>query len=617
MTSSASQSQREIVLVAIEGEVDPGTEYAVPLDRPLEIGRSARGLKIHDTLVSIHHARISYHPRRGYVIEDLGSATGTWVDEEVIRGSSRPIGVGTILRFGSTVFEVAPSNRIQPWMRAVAAVSAGMLLFALLVFVGMSLATPKGESPVLATPRHQTIECKSDQRRHVAVPEAFRRHRGISITDLQVEQVRDDDGNDCSEIWLRIKNEYTVVVTFGESLDDWVILGEFPSLCSPPTPTFDGKRDYLPIVRCDGTEWFIPAEGDRYELSRHDGVVVFYRPVAKPFIPVPDGRPGKKKKNKKKVKHETAPASDAPVKFQNRIAAGRFTLPDEATFSQFLVERGISSRVHYLLCEKAFPNEVEAQVLLEHEAVQQLGKGCQHQLRLEEGDGSVYGEPVAVAFTEWGRRALADDLFTFFGGDPEGLFLGNQRRATLERFRANPGKPRPIHLIGDTDEMKPPVAIFDFLASSPIEKPSHQLIEHFQYARGAAPYVRTHTLPKKQKYLVNTPGCAELVVQVNDFTSEGWESMIPFTFLEVSDRGCNNGKSQRLFRANYSALGWLVRDARPNQVGGLNVRAVLETTSTGRGIEVLRARLAIRDPNNRPPRLNVLDERELGDVSPD
>src|SRR5690348_13810805 len=90
--ASADGKHRELVLVAVSGDVDAGEETLVPRETPLVVGRTSKGLQLHDPLVSIQHARISYDIRRGYVVEDLKSATGTWVDEECVKGESRPIG---------------------------------------------------------------------------------------------------------------------------------------------------------------------------------------------------------------------------------------------------------------------------------------------------------------------------------------------------------------------------------------------------------------------------------------------------------------------------------------------------------------------------------------------
>src|SRR5262245_55159463 len=87
-------------IVAVSGDVEAGTEWLVDPQEPLLIGRSSKGVQVPDTLVSMQHARISFDKKKGWMIEDLGSATGTWVDEECIKATTRPLAVGTRLRFG-------------------------------------------------------------------------------------------------------------------------------------------------------------------------------------------------------------------------------------------------------------------------------------------------------------------------------------------------------------------------------------------------------------------------------------------------------------------------------------------------------------------------------------
>ena len=76
-TPRPESKQKELVLVAVSGDLDPGDETEIPLDKPLLIGRSSKGLQLTDPLVSIQHAEIRNEPRRGWVVEDLKSATGT------------------------------------------------------------------------------------------------------------------------------------------------------------------------------------------------------------------------------------------------------------------------------------------------------------------------------------------------------------------------------------------------------------------------------------------------------------------------------------------------------------------------------------------------------------
>lgn len=75
------------------------------LSGPLEIGRDETcQVRLEDTYVSLHHAKLS--SRDGvWLIEDLGSTNGTYVNERRI---SAPVEVhaGDVVRIGKTVLEL-------------------------------------------------------------------------------------------------------------------------------------------------------------------------------------------------------------------------------------------------------------------------------------------------------------------------------------------------------------------------------------------------------------------------------------------------------------------------------------------------------------------------------
>ncbi|MEN0067551.1 MAG: FHA domain-containing protein [Myxococcota bacterium] len=596
MNSSPLPPQKQIVLIAIDGDIDAGTEFPVPPDRPLPIGRASQGLQIPDPLVSIHHARISYNIRRGYVIEDLESATGTWVDEECIKGESRPIGVGTVLRFGSTTLEIVPSNRVQPWMQVVAAISAGMLLFAFLVFVGMAAVSTRGGAPCLVPRRAERIDMGTERTSCVDVPTSFLRERGLSVPDVSIKEVSDYDKNGVSELWLVLRGKGEAVVTFGESLDDWKVLGEFPSKCSFPSSFSQNqvRGEFFPEVFCNGTNWTMSGRTGTYEIFSEDGIVVFYQGEKTSLL----GGMGEAEEHAEEDPKDEEEPSSIEWDTDSPLNVGRFTLGDPINLGSFLVDRGITSAVHYVICETAFPAELTAQVLLSDGTVQKMSRGCINQVRLD----GLRGRPVAFATSEAGRQALLDDLTTFFGGNPDGLFLPGVRATQLAHLRVDPGPHR-----GGV-KLEAASSDFGIDVTNPlpdrreVAKEPRQLIELDSNTR-PAPRSATYDLLAAGQYRFDPPGCAEIRVKVEDFSSEGWETFFPFTFLEVEDSGCAD-EPQRLFKMNYSFVGTGVRDANPSQIEGLNVRAVVETTQSGRGIKVIRARITYRDPNVIPPALN-------------
>mgnify|MGYP002653220915 FL=1 len=71
---------------------------------PVVIGRNPEAsLSVDDDSMSGAHARVS-PDAHGWVIEDLGSTNGTWVDDERLRGVV-PLVAGTRIRVGQTLIE--------------------------------------------------------------------------------------------------------------------------------------------------------------------------------------------------------------------------------------------------------------------------------------------------------------------------------------------------------------------------------------------------------------------------------------------------------------------------------------------------------------------------------
>ena len=71
---------------------------------PVVIGRNPESsLSVDDDSISGSHARISPDPH-GWVIEDLGSTNGTWLDDQRLLEAA-PLVVGSTIRLGRTVLE--------------------------------------------------------------------------------------------------------------------------------------------------------------------------------------------------------------------------------------------------------------------------------------------------------------------------------------------------------------------------------------------------------------------------------------------------------------------------------------------------------------------------------
>jgi hypothetical protein len=101
------------------------TGQVYPLTRtPVTIGRHADNtIVLSDSQVSRHHASIS-HQAGTYVIQDLGSANGTYVNEQQIIGPQLLRG-GDVIRLGNTLFDVQMASDLDATMKMPLATAAG------------------------------------------------------------------------------------------------------------------------------------------------------------------------------------------------------------------------------------------------------------------------------------------------------------------------------------------------------------------------------------------------------------------------------------------------------------------------------------------------------------
>jgi hypothetical protein len=102
-SSYADRAPRLVVVRAVGHE--PGMIY--DLDDDLVLGRGASDIRLEDPFASSRHARI-YAQAGSVVLEDLGSTNGTYLNEELLSTTPRPLHPGDHLRIGGSefVFEV-------------------------------------------------------------------------------------------------------------------------------------------------------------------------------------------------------------------------------------------------------------------------------------------------------------------------------------------------------------------------------------------------------------------------------------------------------------------------------------------------------------------------------
>lgn len=592
-TAKPTADGKELVLCAMSGDIDAGTIVPLPIDEPLQIGRSSKGLKLLDTLVSIQHARIEYDPKRGYVVFDLGSATGTWVDEECLKNESRPIGIGSRLRFGDTVFEVQAPTIAPWWFKYFAGAVALSAIGASLLFLAQGLGTPA--PPALRWNDNGGVLVGGTRLTSIPVPPEFLRSRGLSVGQLSIRDVKNYDFDGVEEMWVRTGDDRESLVTFAPD-GTWIELGDLPADCTP----FDAAQDGFPTLRCNGTTWMF--RNGRYRVEAQEGVVVWFRKTGVVNVePEPEHPKGGKGAKGKAPPPQPVDAPPPVVtlagaqSFEDQpLEVGRFATRSGQHLGLFLSARGVNGPIHYLICEGAFPG-IKAQVLRADGVVQTLSKGCINELKLT-GTSHPGAQPYAFALTPEGRDALIADVRTFYGGNPDGLFLPPDRAELLDSLEVDPGLLiGATKLFGDTKE-DPTTQSFEPLPDNNPNRPP--LVVHLLEATDrrilAAPAAFTATITRPgvveltpSQYLDTADACLKLRMRTRDFTSHGIWSLISRTFLTIEEVGC--GEPKQLLSVDYFPT---QRDVR---VGNLDLRVVIEGGPTPRGLEVQRARVSYRE----------------------
>jgi FHA domain len=106
----------EMTLEVVEG---PGAGKQVVLDHPVVVGRvSDADLMLEDGEVSDRHARITAQPDGSATVEDLGSANGTFVNQNELMGPAR-LDPGDELLVGVTVIQLRSAQDIAARASAV------------------------------------------------------------------------------------------------------------------------------------------------------------------------------------------------------------------------------------------------------------------------------------------------------------------------------------------------------------------------------------------------------------------------------------------------------------------------------------------------------------------
>lgn len=88
---------------------EAGKEIPLPDGGELKIGRAPGvGITLLDAKVSREHCRL-FHQATGWIVEDLGSRNGTWVNSQKVK--KRLLQPGDRMRVGQTEFEFAKASQ--------------------------------------------------------------------------------------------------------------------------------------------------------------------------------------------------------------------------------------------------------------------------------------------------------------------------------------------------------------------------------------------------------------------------------------------------------------------------------------------------------------------------
>ena len=112
-----------LTLEIVEG---PGAGRQIALARAVVLGRAPDAdLRLEDGEVSRHHARVTPAADGSAVVEDLGSANGTFVNHNELLGPAR-LDPGDELLLGVTVIQVRSRQQVAAQPSAIRAVPPGL-----------------------------------------------------------------------------------------------------------------------------------------------------------------------------------------------------------------------------------------------------------------------------------------------------------------------------------------------------------------------------------------------------------------------------------------------------------------------------------------------------------
>lgn len=582
-------------LVVLTGPLE-GQVVQLRPHEPLLLGRSSKGLQLIDPLVSLNHSEITWEGDR-YWIEDLGSATGTYVNDVRLSDKAVCLVPGMRIRMGETDVEVRERPRSAA-LRIVGAAAALLILYLGVKSFMDSIEVSYDPKVQWATVVKQGAGYESEV---LQIPTDFIRENGVDHRELQIERVTDFDANGVDELWLRWPGGRRVVTfnpdgswkslsdlnadcrdksrSLAEGLpaecyvDKSRIRSEMPQICRG----FD-LSDGFPDQDCAGTTFRF--HDGAYRIVEHEGLYVWMPPTKDP--PPPTGPKPKK-----------APPPPKRIVTEGPIEPFLFTLIRPANLAGFLADRGVVEPIHYLVCEDAVPG-IRAQVLTEAGDIVPLTVGCIGDLGAE---GLAYskefgdGIPRMMAFTGTGYEALLEDIAGYLGGGPDKLFMDRQQLALYDKISSAPQR----RLGGIKVAFEGPVRIFDPIAQE-FDVPGERRLVASEFAPQPPPPSKVVRIDGPGRYPLD--GCSELEVSTKD-----WHCLFTkacganSNFLTIENIGCGEAKPARYPYA---------RAINSYDDGVLEGRVSVESIDVDGQIDVLRVRMAYREKVDVPEPLRPL-----------
>lgn len=480
------ETPRQLKVSVIRGDAEPAV-LRLDGERIVTFGRGRScNVRVTDPLVDFQHARFYWSPDlASYVVEDLGSAYGTFADGQQLRGGIQRVTAGSKLRLGDTEFEIHSPGRLTARTRVI--VLSITLVLAIIGVLSQWIRFPvdKSDPKVWLGPTRVTAPQAFLGERALVIPPAFLWENGIS-SQLELLDIARHEWFEWDVLILRDTGRSRLVVL---TFDDGAIqlLGDLPN------GEIRRVTGGLPEVLADGFTWRLEPRTRRYEAVDQESPVVWYRE-----------RPPKN------------PDEPRGLEVLGPLQVGRFAFKgDSSQMAVFLSERGINDPVHWLVCEGAFDG-VGFQALDDEGQAQKLGKACYGRLALVGGKKDL--EAVAVALSPSGYFHLLDAVTTFYSGDATGLFLSERDAAEI----VDPARRQLGSFVGDTrlspKSDDPRLPLFSPYPTRPVPTNADGLIEDDDpQAALAARHVVVERLPYPgfagTSTTVSTPAC-ELRVEV-------------------------------------------------------------------------------------------------------